>query len=661
MKKTRIKLGLFMIPLLLLSCGKTEPSSSQGTTSNPTTTTPTTSIVTPTTSEPTPSTSTSTSSSSSVERENPRILLENEVIETHCKAGEYIRLLKGYARDADQKDISNTIEISLVEKEGATIQNGHFKATKSGTYHVLYTCKDHVGKEQSLTYTLHVASWYENKNDIQGYDDISKFNETKEVRDNLENGSSLLSFSSSFAELVSDDRAIEGTSLYVDYNRESRNSSNIEIKTLAPYMKSGKWTIAFDVKVVKGYGFSDFYVGYKEVESGNTELQQISLSNLGFGETKHISYTGVINAKDDQTYNFEIMKQNQNDMDVALCFDNFSVQFEEVSYRFYTPTVEELHQGVTIDWNDKFLPITSTLPQEVSKIESEAIRNELEASDAFGETCLYMYGSGDHNITGIENTIDEDYFDTSMVYTFKFTYYAMSVSSHYLIVIDGSADNVNVASGFLKTGLNEVTISFQVPKNAKRMTFYGTYDMYVGKMEISLEKSSVNVRNDIHTPTHNEIIKEGGYTWDYSENNALDLGGFLFAETARLPEEVQTAIAGLSSFSSQVIEGKFINGGGRLFNTISNVLSLDYTYTLSFDAYCESGRTVLLLLYGNSQIGNHTSVSRTAVSGRTNIYHYSVTFTPQNGTNNNFKTIMLYPQATFTMYIGNITLSGVQK
>lgn len=185
--------------------------------------------------------------------------------------------------------------------------------------------------------------------------------------------------------------------------------------------------------------------------------------------------------------------------------------------------------------------------------------------------------------------------------------------------------------------------------------------MYVGKMEISLTKSTVSARTDTHTPTNDELIKEGGYTWDYSENNAIDLGGFLFADKNSLPSEIQESIQGLSSFSSQVIKAEFINGGGRQLLSVANVLSLDYSYTLSFDAYCESGKTVLVLLYGNAQIGNHFTMQKAAVSGHTNVYHYSVTFTPKNGTNNDFKTIMLYPQATFTMYIGNITLSGVKN
>lgn len=635
---------LLALSFLLASCGNKVPTSTSS--SQPTTNPTSTPITTPS----------SNSSSSSVEREKPRILLENEVTEVTCKAGEYLRLPKGFARDMDQKDISSSISTSLLENEGATLNNGYFIASLAGTYHVQYAVKDHLDAEATFDLPIKVTSWYENTYDVGAYGNLNEFENNKVYKDGLENTSALLSLPSN-AQLVSDDRAIEGTSLYIDFSSRSGESNAITLPGLSNYIQPGKWTISFDVKMVKGIGFSDFFVGYKE--SSNSENQQISLAKVAFGETTRVTYTGVLNVDTQKDYTFQIFKMNNGSNAISL--DNFDIRYEEVSYTFYTPTVEDLKKGVTIDWNEKFMPITSSVPQTVSEIESDAVRQELEASPAFGETCLYMYGTGDHNLTGIERDVDPDYFDTSMVYNFKFTYYAMSVSAHYIIIIDGSADNVNVASGFLKTGLNEADISFQVPKNAKRITFYGTYDMYVGKMEISLTKSTVNSRTDTYKPTNDEIIKEGGYTWDYSENNAIDLGGFLFADTASLSSEIQESIQGLTSFSSQVIKADFINGGGRQLLSVANVLSLDYSYTLSFDAYCENGRTVLVLLYGNAQIGNHFTMQKAAVSGHTNVYHYSVTFTPKNGTNNDFKTIMLYPQATFTMYIGNITLSGVKN
>lgn len=656
--KKKNKIWLFALVLLLSSCGTKTPTSTSTSSSSPTTSMPSsTPSSTPSATPPT----TSLTPTTSVQREKPRILLENETTELTCKAGEYIRLPKGFARDMEQNDLSSKIAVSLLENDGAELKSGYFLASLAGTYHVLYNVKDHAGLETSFELPVHVSPWYENTYDVESYDQLENFDKNKIYKDDLEKGkdSSLLKENlPSNAKIISNDLAIEGTSLNIDYSLGSGENSAFTLPMLSSYIKPGKWTISFDLKIVRGYGFSDFYVGYKEI-GGQSENQQISLDKVGYGETKRITYTGVLNVNSNKNYLFHIFKNNSDN--VAISMDNFDIRYEEVSYTFYTPTVEDLHQGVVIDWNDKFLPITSTVPQTVADIESDTIRNALEASDAFGETCLYMYGTGDHNITGIERSIDEDYFDPSMVYTFKFTYYAMSVSAHYIIIIDGTADNVNVASGFLKTGLNEVEVSFQVPKNAKRITFYGTYDMYVGKMEISLTKSSVNARTDTYTPKHEEIIQEQGYTWDYSENNAVDLGGFLYADVDALSSEIKDSIHGLSSFSSQVLKGDFINGGGRKLVSVENVLSLEYTYTLSFDAYCESGRSVLVLLYGNSQIGNHISLQKTAVTGHSNVYHYSVTFTPKNGTNNDFKTIMLYPQYTFTMYIGNITLKGVKS
>lgn len=600
-------------------------------------------------------------------RQKPEIRLENSLQSLELVAGEYHRVPKGFARDDDQKDISDQVTVSVQEAKGLQIINGYLKASLCGDYHLIYSVKDEWEQTSTLSLPVHVLAKTASTFDLGEFSDLSAFPDVKtEFRDDLEKKEDSPLFKDNqmtHISFVSDERAISGTSLLVDYTKLNNMENRVFFDAMSSHLKTGKWTISFDVKAVYGFGFSDFYVGYGKQGSADSVDLQLSLENLGYGETQRVTYTGILNIEEGSDYFFHFFKlEKDKNLDVMLCFDNFSFSYETVDYTFYTPTVSEMKAdgGAIIDWDSKFLPMTSAVPQKVDEIAQEDVKAALQGSDGFGDTCLYMYGKGDHLLTGISKEKDPQYFEVGMAYTISFDYYAMSVSQHYLIVIDGTTSNVNVASSFLKQGLNHAELKFNVPKNAKEITFFGSYDMYVGKMTISLTKASVSVREDVYCPTQDELIAPTGYTWNYEEGNAVDLGGLPFADVSALDENVKTEIASCEGFSSQVIKADFINGGGRLLESVSGTLAKDYQYTLSFNAYCESGKTVLVLLFGNAQIGSHYTLEKSAVTGMTHIYHYEVTFTPKDGASDPFKTIMLYPQDTFTMLIGDMTLKGVK-
>lgn len=305
-------------------------------------------------------------------------------------------------------------------------------------------------------------------------------------------------------------RAISGNSLVIDYGKCAGAENEWIANGLSPYLKPGKWEVSFDVKLVSGTGFSDFYFGYRKVGGESSSERQVSLAEMKEGETKHISDSRICDF-DDGVWQFRIYKRNRNG-DAVLTLDNFTFIYTNVVYKTTYPSEEELKAGFTYDWTENYTPISSTDPVFLEDVTDAEARNAMVgAGDGFGKTVMRLTGSGGHEIASLSKAFNPDYFRKGYVYTFEIWYYAITPGTNYLIATDGTPANHMIKQGVFKKGLQKATLEYTVAENDVGITFFtgNAVDIYLGNMTITLKK-----------PAGNLVMPAGTCVCDAGENQS---------------------------------------------------------------------------------------------------------------------------------------------
>lgn len=433
--------------------------------------------------------------------------------------GEELILPVATAVDDRDGDVSDNIVIEAVPAEYTKIADGRFLSDVLGFYAVIYSVKDGAGNETSEKIDVNVTSEkYAETFDVSGSDDIAALGKPAKgehafFKENFAKGvDSPLISSAGLASHVKPEagvRAISGNSLVIDYGKCAGAENEWIANGLSPYLKPGKWEVSFDVKLVSGTGFSDFYFGYRKVGGESSSERQVSLAEMKEGETKHISDSRICDF-DDGVWQFRIYKRNRNG-DAVLTLDNFTFIYTNVVYKTTYPSEEELKAGFTYDWTENYTPISSAEPVLLDEVDNNEARSAMEGSEGFGKTLMHLTGSGGHEITSLSKTFSPDFFRKGYVYTFELWYYAVTPGTNYLIATDGTPANHMIKQGVFKKGLQKATLEYTVAENDVGITFFtgNAVDIYLGNMTITLKK-----------PAGNLVMPAGTCVCDAGENQS---------------------------------------------------------------------------------------------------------------------------------------------
>ncbi|MGN1098767.1 MAG: hypothetical protein ACI4S9_00350 [Christensenellales bacterium] len=582
-------------------------------------------------------------------------------------AGGSVTLPTATAIDEVDGDLTDELYIyCLSGNTFSSIKDGVFSSNVAGVHEVLYYSEDKSGNEATETVIITVTAATAEDNAVENYNDIENLNSDggifKENFEKMQDSPLIKNALAGHTVMSATEQAIAGNSIIIDYTTLEGKENRWFLSNIMPFLRSGKWQISFDVKLVSGTAFSDFYFGYgKNGETSSTDTQY-SLAGMTVGQVKRISYSQILDLDENGEYFFHMFKLSQtNNMDCVLAFDNFEIKYSEFNYQTYVPTVEELKAGMTYDWENTYMGITSAEPVKVEDIEDSAARAAISgASEGFGNTVMHLNGNGSFEFSAILLDLNQDFYPIGYRYVISFSYYCVSKDSNYFIAFDGTSGNAVVDNGFLTVGLGEFSIDAEIKANWYKMCLYGSMELYMGNMSIRLvekdPESPYTDRTDYHAATMSELTAEGGYTFDYSADNYLNFTNTQNAEIALLPGDLKTAMTDANGFSENAVYLKVAqnSSGGYIFG-LSGLFSTDYDYTISFNTYevASGDLTVLMMSQATGGQNSQYNFTRNNVSG--NVYRYTVSFNPKSGDDH----LLIYNVgAAAEIYFGDITVSA---
>lgn len=291
------------------------------------------------TSEETPTESTSTEEPETSSSEDPVvepdetapvITVEGNPTELNVTLGQPFTIPAATATD----DVDGELEVIAFSETPGALEDGVFTSNILGRHLVTYYACDEAENEAYVDVVINVTSDTVIETfDVDGYYDISALeNDGGVFKENFQNGlnSPLIERAMQGAvELKASEDTISGNSLVLDYNKCIGKENRIFLTNLLPYLRSGEWTVTFDVKLVSGVGFSDFYFGYVKDGTVTSKDQNYSLAGMQVGETKTIEWKQLLDLDADAQYFFHIFRYAQEYSDpCVLAFDNFYLRIQ---------------------------------------------------------------------------------------------------------------------------------------------------------------------------------------------------------------------------------------------------------------------------------------------------------------------------------------------
>ncbi len=591
-------------------------------------------------------------------------------------AGEELTLPSATVTDDVDGDISADLYRVLSSgSKFASVTNGVFKSNVGGTYEIIYYAEDKAGNEAYETVTVTVTAATNEAQKEGTSNDLDTLNTSGNVfYENFENGPDNVLFQNSYKSyytLTGTTDAISGNSLIIDYGKLSNQTNKISITNLMPYVKTGRWTVEFDVKLVSGKGFNDFMFSYSL--NGETDVasydKRYDISDMTVGETRRISYTKTFEVIDDEAgqYYFYIYKVGTGYIESVLAFDNFTFKWEQTPYVTYVPTLEELGTGFTYDWSDdKFAYFGE--PVQVNDIQNASVKNALTASDNFGDRVMHLTGSS--LLNGLLSANNSRFFEPNKRYDITINYYTVAKNGNsYLTVFNGAADNRTLRGDlFGKVGqVASVTVTYKTGSGERGFYFYTSdegWDIYVGNITVSLtDPQDIDMDGKQYEPTEQDIID--GYTFDMRDGNLpyleSDFTDFEYYSLDKTPVTIPQAIQ-MQYFESGYAL-KMSGYAATVLDAFTGNISTGNVYGLKMTVYAEGnidGNIHLLLLDSSkNQTDETTGAYRLGiVKLDENVYEISGYITCDNRT----KYIAFFSTENFDFYVADMTvyaLNGV--
>lgn len=374
-----------------------------------------------------------------------------------------------------------------------------------------------------------------------------------------------------------------------------------------------------------------------------------------------------------------------------------------------TVTLSNLQTGMTYDWVDTYMRIGNPSGYVARRKSLNTLRNNTEtedvatALDAVSSKDVVVHLTNANNyLYGVENLLcTRSSSNTNMrnLYTIEFWYYSACDTHAYFIALDktDSSGNDTVRCVDFKQGLNKMTLEYEGSDDNSVFNFYldtnkypnEYFDLYIADMTITCEERAI-ARTDYYVPTTAEMLADGGYTWDFSNNNLLNLSTTNASATyhylcemkgtEELNEIRKKLVLDTRAYGNYALNLQLKPGGQVKIpflqsNDKGSALKDNngYVYEISFNAYVKEAGQMVLLRYNshtNKQCGNQldfqitdngngtynyrTWIEAPTVEDVTSADYYDYVFfypivSKEDATN--------YPEKVFVdMYLSNLTI-----
>lgn len=601
---------------------------------------------------------------------SPVITLNSAEREFSVNVEEALVLPVATAYDKEDGDVSkNIIIIPASGSKFCKIVDGKFYSEVGGRHEIFYVAIDSVGNETFESIYVDVRAKTAEKSLENGWEnDLSILNTSQGVFfENFEKGPDAPLTKSAWNNhytLTGGEDAISGNSLIIDYSKVNGNQSNkVYLSNTAHYLSSGIWSVSFDLKSLSDNSLDDLYFAYSLVGGNDVVSYGRKLSDNGFikGQTVNVSLKMAIEVEEKNigNYVFYIYRTNAVPDKSVVVLDNFKLMREDLPFKTYSPTINELENGFTYDWTENKYATLGTL-ERISEIDSVSVRTKLTESEYFGESAMVLSQSA--RLNGITANINPDYFEPNKVYTITIPYYSETAIKGYLSVVNEKANNRTIGFNiFNKTGeVGIAEIRYIIGIGEQEFIIY-TPDhwdnLYIGNISIRRsDRIDEKVDTLLYSPTAQEL--KDGYTFDFTSKvislnsewtdvEYYKVGNDLPDSDVILPTEyfTRTYVLRLGGYYTTEIKS-FENG-----------IAEENTYTVRMKVYCDNFNPEeyhLLVLDANKEQINKENTSFNCVSLGNNMYELSATVEG----NRRAKSIAFYSVSYYKFYVSEIMLKA---
>lgn len=537
-------------------------------------------------------------------------------------SGEKVTLPSATAED--DKDGAVDVDVSVTSKGASLVKTEagyEFTSVTAGTYQVSYYAVDEAENETEEFISVTVTPIVPETTLETGAGNIENLKEGKTYVENFENGySGALAKGFSYstedgtpqASIRATEDSIAGNSLIIDYSTCAWNTNTqFWFGTLDEYIKSGKWTISMDVKVLGGTAPSGMYLSFIYDGDNSGENQEFPLGAVG--ETKTLTLTGNKTFDPSKTWHFRTFFYTGNSSysyeNFKIAIDNVSVTVKEVVddtvERTGTPKVLTLADidgsSYTLTGADDNYTALSGAMQYLDKskvVASERLTQEeaenLTAENGFTSDYIIEASTQIVSFDALKNVCT----DSTYEYTISFKVYSKSASGWHIFMTDGSGAQSGAKSMPAVTGPATFTHTFV---GSEKYVNIGLYNgsiapLYIGDITIGAEKRTETEK----TPNGYEV----GKTWT-KDASALNLGN---KGTAVACSEV-TLADGTTLSDNEGFEGNAVHFNSGANSTMElfqagGTIEIGCTYEFTFYLYIVSCPDRLMINVDNNAFVN---------------------------------------------------------
>ncbi|MBE7087108.1 MAG: hypothetical protein E7369_02260 [Clostridiales bacterium] len=596
----------------------------------------------------------------------------------------------------DNVDTELELDVSVTSK-GATItkktEGYEFLSDTASTYYVSYYAIDTAENETEEFITVVVNPVVAESTVTAEQKNITVLEDGGTYVENFEKGYSGdiakgLTYSNSVGEpnasVKATDDSIAGNSLFIDYNTCAWNTNTqFWFGSLDDYIKSGKWTVSMDVKVLGGTAPSGLYLSFicDGTESGTD--QSIALATDG--TVKTVSTEGLYTFDETKNWHFRIFFYTGNSdysyENFVIVIDNITFTYKyvenDVADRTATPktlTIADLTgtNGYTLTGADDNYTAVSGSGAPTYLIKNKLVASERLTTDQAANITAANGFNSDYVILA---NAQLNWFDaikgicsTNVNYTYTLTLKVYSVGNaqwHFFYADGAGGGATAITSVSVPTGVSTMTCEFEGGASKSQIGLYlnGVLDLFIGDITIKATEKSVDdtaTRTDTaKTLSLTDITTTNGYTLTGAENNYTTItGSAIFVDKTKLVASERLTATELENLSAaNGFNANYISvmtSQLNWFDALNNLCTNDgYTYTITIKLYSAKGASNWHLFYGGAG-GNISMKQISDFTGLTTLTHEFVG-------NANYSTIGLYGGNTSEVFLGDITVTAVER
>ena len=390
---------------------------------------------------------------------------------------------------------------------------------------------------------------------------------------------------------------IAGNSLVFNYDGgTSTTNTRYFFSSMDSFIKTGKWTISMDIKVLSGSVPSSIYFSFIQDGSQQGDDVPFTLENE-IGKVQTITYSDIKSFGEGETWWFTMFFMgNASFDDFKIAVDNIRITWEEVVIatvdRTGTPkdlTIDDLTAdgGYTLTGaDDNYTDLGGTgnpTYVQIDKLVAGSLLTEeevanLTSDNGFNSPYAIQIKSQINNFLSLSNVCNDPGYD----YTLTVRYYAKNAANGWHLFMTNAGGTQTGATGVtFQNGVGTLTVSFLGDASYTNVGFYSgnVGEIYIGDITVSATVHQAAAT----TPNGNTV----GQTWtiDYATANpGADASKWSRVSTADVPE-----LAGLEGFgASCVLVSQSGDKTAELFQNNNTYFEDGCKYEITFFLYVKT-------------------------------------------------------------------------